>query len=388
VNGWPLDGARRALLCALALALLVGPASTSAAAQLTLTWVDGSAGVVSYIDTTVAAGTTYCYRVRAFNAAGTSDYSNEACGSAAASLTLTVSRAGTGAGTVTSQPPGITCGSDCSESYTAGTAVTVTAAPAAGSTFSGWSGGGCSGTAPCTVTGNSAIAVTATFAATTSNPPGAPSVEPIPSLTPGASFTVTITGMTDGVGASITNVGAASFWPPYDGTDGRPRNWNYKPAPTRNPETLTLEAPAAPGTYEIHIWHPNDDVAVPSATRTFVVGAVSGPPSGPPAGPSSVVSPNPVAPGAAFTVRITGMRDGVGASITNSGAGGPWPPYDGVDGRPRNWNFKLAPTGDPETLTLQAPTTPGNYEIHVWHPIDDVYVPSATTALVVSGAAR
>ena len=44
--------------------------------------------------------------------------------------------------------------------------LTATADP--GSTFAGWSGGGCSGTATCTVTMNSDTAVTATF---TANPP-------------------------------------------------------------------------------------------------------------------------------------------------------------------------------------------------------------------------
>src|SRR5207244_10398538 len=55
-------------------------------------------------------------------------------------FTLTVSKAGTGAGTVTSSPAGITCGATCAASFTSGTAVTLTAAPAAGSTFTGWSG--------------------------------------------------------------------------------------------------------------------------------------------------------------------------------------------------------------------------------------------------------
>src|SRR5947208_15051783 len=77
---------------------------------------------------------------------------------------LTVSKAGTGTGTVTSSPAGITCGVTCSASLTSGTAVTLTATPAAGSTFTGWSGGGCSGTSTCTVTLSAATTVTATFA--------------------------------------------------------------------------------------------------------------------------------------------------------------------------------------------------------------------------------
>jgi len=72
-------------------------------AQLQLTWTDNSANedgfkiersigttgalaqigvtgisVTSYTDSTLADATTYCYRVRAFNPAGDSDYSNVA----------------------------------------------------------------------------------------------------------------------------------------------------------------------------------------------------------------------------------------------------------------------------------------------------------------------
>jgi hypothetical protein len=53
---------------------------------------------------------------------------------------LTVTKQGTGSGTVTSAPDGINCGADCSESYANGTIVTLTATPAAGSSFAGWSG--------------------------------------------------------------------------------------------------------------------------------------------------------------------------------------------------------------------------------------------------------
>ena len=83
------------LLFALTTLGMVSRPSMSDAAQLTLTWVDNSggqaafsierktgtagayaeiaqqsAGVTSYVDTAVSAGTTYCYRVRAFDSAG------------------------------------------------------------------------------------------------------------------------------------------------------------------------------------------------------------------------------------------------------------------------------------------------------------------------------
>ncbi|HEY2848516.1 MAG TPA: hypothetical protein VGI97_01465, partial [Gemmatimonadaceae bacterium] len=80
--------------------------------------------------------------------------------------TLTVTEAGTGSGTVTSSPAGINCGSACAANFDAGTIVTLTASPAAGSSFSGWSGGGCSGTGTCAVTVTAATSVTSTFALT------------------------------------------------------------------------------------------------------------------------------------------------------------------------------------------------------------------------------
>ena len=84
------------------------------------------------------------------------------------SQTLTVTRAGAGSGTVSSSPAGISCGATCSASYGTGTVVTLTAAPAGGSAFSGWSGA-CSGTASCQVTMSAARSVTATFALTVVN---------------------------------------------------------------------------------------------------------------------------------------------------------------------------------------------------------------------------
>lgn len=76
---------------------------------------------------------------------------------------LTVSRSGTGSGTVSSNPTGISCGSTCSHSFDYGTAVQLTAAAGTGSTFTGWTGA-CSGTGACNVTMNQAQSVTATFA--------------------------------------------------------------------------------------------------------------------------------------------------------------------------------------------------------------------------------
>jgi hypothetical protein len=77
--------------------------------------------------------------------------------------TLGVALGGTGAGTVTSSPAGIGCGSTCSAAFPYITPVTLTAAPDATSAFGGW-GGACSGTAStCTVSVDAAKSVTASF---------------------------------------------------------------------------------------------------------------------------------------------------------------------------------------------------------------------------------
>jgi hypothetical protein len=90
---------------------------------------------------------------------------------------LTVQRAGTGNGTISSTPVGINCGSDCDEVYGHGTAVALAATPAPGSSFAGWSGSGCSGTAACAVSMTEARTVLATFTLDPVTPPPPPAVQ-------------------------------------------------------------------------------------------------------------------------------------------------------------------------------------------------------------------
>ena len=129
-------------------------------------------GTVVTLTASAAAGSSFSGWGGACAGTGTCQVTLNAAASVTASFaltvvnqTLSVSKAGSGSGTVTSSPAGISCGSACSASYANGTPVTLTAAAAAGSTFSGWSGA-CTGTGTCQVVMSAARSVTATFAAT------------------------------------------------------------------------------------------------------------------------------------------------------------------------------------------------------------------------------
>ena len=75
---------------------------------------------------------------------------------------LTVQSAGSGEGSITSNPAGISCGTTCVATFPAGTVVTLAQAPGANSTFAGW-GGACTGAAACSVTMTANATVSATF---------------------------------------------------------------------------------------------------------------------------------------------------------------------------------------------------------------------------------
>ena len=111
--------------------------------------------------------------------------------------TLTVSRLGGGSGSVAGTK--ISCPRACSASYASGTVVTLIATPASGSAFSGWSGGGCSGTGSCAVTIGSDHAVIATFAVAGNLA--------VPSIT---SFKLTNTRFTVGPRATAINARASA----------------------------------------------------------------------------------------------------------------------------------------------------------------------------------
>lgn len=129
------------------------------------------ANLITFTDGNLNQATDYCYRIRAFNAGGFSGYSNTACATTPA--VLTVVKIGTGQGTVSSAPVGISCGVTCTAKFSGKSLITLTAVVTSGSVFDGWSGA-CTGTAStCTVTMDAAKSVTASFS--TIGVPAAPS---------------------------------------------------------------------------------------------------------------------------------------------------------------------------------------------------------------------
>jgi len=113
------------------------------------------------------------------------------------SSALSIALQGTGVGFVTSAPTGLSCGTQCTASFGQGTAVTLTATPAAGSVFSGW-GGACAASATnaqCVVTLNADAGVSATFdlAPTTTTTPAPTTPSPPP---PAPCVVPNVVGMT------------------------------------------------------------------------------------------------------------------------------------------------------------------------------------------------
>jgi uncharacterized repeat protein (TIGR02543 family) len=112
---------------------------------------------------------------------------------------LTVSTTGSGSGTLTGNVGSINCTSaagttsgTCSAPLASSTAVTLTAMPATGSTFTGWSGA-CSGTSTsCTLTMDAAKSVTANFNSTAPAPQTI-AFGPTPVVTVGGTGTVSAT---------------------------------------------------------------------------------------------------------------------------------------------------------------------------------------------------
>ncbi|MCI0637172.1 MAG: hypothetical protein L0206_25145 [Actinobacteria bacterium] len=97
--------------------------------------------------------------------------------------TLSVGVTGSGSGSVTSGSA-IACPGDCTQTYTVNASVSLTATPAAGSVFVGWSGGCSDSSSTCTLTLTSSQAVVASFDKAPATEPGSPGAPGAPG-TPG-----------------------------------------------------------------------------------------------------------------------------------------------------------------------------------------------------------
>jgi len=132
-----------------------------------------NAGTVVTLAATPDATSTFTGWSGACSGTGTCNVTMDAAKVATATftrnqLTLSVLKNGTGGGTVTGS--GIDCGATCSALLDTGTEVTLTATPDATSTFTGWSGGACSGAGDCVVLMTATQVVTATFTANNTPP--------------------------------------------------------------------------------------------------------------------------------------------------------------------------------------------------------------------------
>jgi len=173
-----------------------------------------------------------------------------------------------GGGTVTSAPPGISCGTACSGSFPAGTAVTLTETPLAGTTFSYWGGGCATGETICTMLMGPDLSVNAYFNGTDY------AISVLPStvnLVVGQSIPVTL---------SVSPLNGANFTVSFScGT------LPTKVSCSINPSSVSLGAA-------------NPSVTVTIGTSTSVAVPESGPRSGPPS-----LFPNPLLT-AAFAILL------------------------------------------------------------------------------------
>jgi streptogramin lyase len=217
-------------------------------------------------------------------------------------VTVSVVKSGTGTGTVTGtvgRTEKVNCGSTCGTVIPEESVLTLTAAPAAGSRFVGWSGGGCAGTAPCVLLLTENTTVTATFS-------------PVPNitLTPSTvNFGAThAAGLLQFVTLGQTLRLTQSGGPPAPWTATANQPWiTVTPASGTGPETMTVSINRA-------------NVAIPSsgALTGLITITTDGAPSPITAAVNLSVTSQAVAPFGSFDAPGTGTT-GVTGSIGVTG---------------------------------------------------------------------
>lgn len=239
-------------------------------------------------------GTTYFFAVTAYTESRVeSAYSLEVSKTIPLpSYPLDTARSGSGSGSLSSSPGGISCGAACSASFPAGTAVTLTASADASSVFTGWSGA-CSGTGPCIVTMDAPKSVTAAFAI--------------------KSFIITASA---GAGGSIAPGGPVSV------TYGGSRTFTITPSQGFGVATVFVDGNAvgSPISYTFTNVTANHSIEAVFSANAFTVTPAAGPggsisPSSPRTADGNAVLSFQVTPNSGFTIASV---SGCGGSLDGS----------------------------------------------------------------------
>lgn len=169
-------------------------------------------------------------------------------------VTLSIAKIGTGTGTVTRSGGAINCGSTCTESMAPGTIATISATPAAGSTFAGWSGGACSGNGSCAFTINANTTVTALFNSSSGGSTSTPLLQTNLSGTAGSVqyYSVNVPANSKNLIITISGgTGDADLYVKYNQVPTT-ASYDCRPYLSGNNENCTLTTPNA-GIYHIMI---------------------------------------------------------------------------------------------------------------------------------------
>jgi hypothetical protein len=274
--------------------------------------------------------------------------------------TLTVAKDGAGSGTVVSAPAGIDCGASCAADFALGSSVTLTATPAAGSTFASWTG--CDSVAgnECTVSVGGARAVTASFA-------GAPAMGVLPGVvaftprqvgTMSAEQVITVSNTgTAPLSVSISGMNTIEF--PYGGTCVTPPP---APIPAGGSCTVTVRfAPQATGTRNGTVVVTGDDPLNPTVNVALSGTGIDEIPDA-----FSFAAATGVAPGAEVTsaaATITGISPSAPVTVTGG-------------------SYSIGCTG---TFTSAGGTITNGQTVCVRHQASASYAAQVTTTLTIGG---
>jgi uncharacterized delta-60 repeat protein len=230
------------------------------------------------------SGTT-CYVTMDANKTVTANYST-------VTYTLSVLKSGSGSGTVTSNPSGINCGTDCTESYPANTTVTLTATPSSGSTFGSWGDdcSGCGTNATCQIIMNSDKTCSAVF------------------NTSAGQYTLTVTKSGTGSG-TVNTTGCTLSWNGNTGTCTADHGTSITLSATANTGSTftgwsngTGSASSCTGTGNcIFTITQNSGVTATFTLNQYTITTIANPSTG----GSVTCSPNPVDYGSSSTCTIT-----------------------------------------------------------------------------------